>query len=116
MSRLFIVMLNFIILNAIMLNVVILSVIMVNVIILNVIILNYFERHYAECCRTNRFDLGRVFNSTSGCVYAMHLCCSKAKVPNLKLSTLSKQLFWLYPSIYLVKSSIKPFFSIFNNI
>jgi hypothetical protein len=37
-------------------------------------------------------NLGQVFNSRSGCLYAIHLCCYKAKRPNLKLKTLPIQL------------------------
>ncbi len=37
-------------------------------------------------------NLGQVFNSRSGCMCAMHLCCYEAKRPNLKLQTCPKQL------------------------
>ncbi len=37
-------------------------------------------------------NLGRVFNSRSGRMRAMHLCCFEAKGPNLKLKTWPKQL------------------------
>jgi hypothetical protein len=36
-------------------------------------------------------NLGRVFNSTSGCVHVMQLNCFVTKLPNLKLKTLPKQ-------------------------
>jgi hypothetical protein len=35
-------------------------------------------------------NLGRVFNSTSGCMCAMNLCCYAAKRSSLKLKTRSK--------------------------
>jgi len=37
-------------------------------------------------------NLGRLFNSRSGCMCAMHLFCYEAKQPNLKLKTRAKQL------------------------
>jgi len=40
-------------------------------------------------------NLARVFNSRSGCVWAMHLFCYEAKRPNLKLKTQPKITFML---------------------
>ncbi len=37
-------------------------------------------------------NLGRVFNSRSGCVHVMKLHCFEAKVSNLKLKTQTRQL------------------------
>jgi len=37
-------------------------------------------------------NLGRVFSSKVGCMYAVHLCCYEAKLPSLKLKTRDKQL------------------------
>jgi hypothetical protein len=42
-------------------------------------------------------NLGRVFNSRSGCMCAMHLCYYEAKLPNLKLKTWPKQLLGSLP-------------------
>jgi len=39
-----------------------------------------------------RQNMGRVFNSRSGCMHAMHFFCYEAKRPNLKLKTRPKQL------------------------
>jgi hypothetical protein len=36
--------------------------------------------------------MGRVFNSRSGCMYAICFCCYEAKQPNIKLETRPKQL------------------------
>ncbi len=36
-------------------------------------------------------NLGRVFNSRSGCMHATHLFGYEAKLPNLKLKTRPKQ-------------------------
>jgi hypothetical protein len=38
------------------------------------------------------WNLDRVFNSRSGCVFAMHLSCFETKLPNLMLKTRPKQL------------------------
>jgi hypothetical protein len=42
-------------------------------------------------------NLGRVFNSRSGCMWARHLFCYEAKQPNLKLKTRPKQLLGSLP-------------------
>jgi hypothetical protein len=42
-------------------------------------------------------NLGRVFNSRSSCICAMHLCCLEAKWPSLKLKTQPKQLLGSLP-------------------
>jgi hypothetical protein len=42
-------------------------------------------------------NLGRVFNSRSGCVCAMHLSCFETKLPNLMLKTRPKQLLGYLP-------------------
>jgi hypothetical protein len=42
-------------------------------------------------------NLGRVFNSRSGCMCARHLFCYEAKQPNLKLKTRPKQLLGSLP-------------------
>jgi hypothetical protein len=42
-------------------------------------------------------NLGRVFNSISGCMCAMHLCSSEPKWPNLKLKTWPKLLLGSLP-------------------
>ncbi len=39
-----------------------------------------------------RQNLGQVFDSRSGCMSAMHLCCYEVKRPNLKLKTWPEQL------------------------
>jgi len=45
-------------------------------------------------------NLGRVFNSRSGCMCAMHLICYESKQPNLKLKTLPKQLLGSLPRAF----------------
>jgi hypothetical protein len=40
---------------------------------------------------------GRVFNSSRGCMFVMHLCCYVAKWPNLKLKAQPKQLLGSIP-------------------
>ncbi len=40
---------------------------------------------------------GRVFNSSRGCMYVMHLCFCVAKWPNLKLKAQPKQLLGSLP-------------------
>jgi hypothetical protein len=42
-------------------------------------------------------NLGRVFNSRSGCLCAMQLCCFGTKLPNLMLKTWPKQLLGYLP-------------------
>jgi hypothetical protein len=42
-------------------------------------------------------NLGRVFNSRGGNVYAMHSCGYQSKLPNLKLKTQPKQLLGSLP-------------------
>jgi len=42
-------------------------------------------------------NLGRVFNSRSGCMCAWHLFFYEAKQPNLKLKTMTKQLLHSLP-------------------
>ncbi len=42
-------------------------------------------------------NLGRVFNSRSGPMCAMHLCCYEAKWCSLKLKTRAKQLLVPFP-------------------
>jgi len=42
----------------------------------------------------------QVFNSRSGCMYAMHLFCCKAKLTNLKLKTRPQTTFLLSPVRY----------------
>ena len=42
-------------------------------------------------------NLGRVFNSRSGCMYAMQLWCCESGRPNLKLKTQPKQLLCSLP-------------------
>jgi hypothetical protein len=48
---------------------------------------------------------GRVFNSRSGCMCALHLCGYKTKWPNLKLKNWPKQLLGSLPLAF---ASIKP--------
>ncbi len=43
--------------------------------------------------------LGQIFNSRSGLVRAMHSCCYKSKLPNLKLKTRSEQPLDSHPLI-----------------
>jgi len=50
-------------------------------------------------------NLGRVFNSRSGCMCAMHLCCFEAKWPSLKLKTRPKQLFGSLPLAFVLPAS-----------
>jgi hypothetical protein len=58
-------------------------------------------------------NLGRVFNSRGGHVYAMHSCSYLSKLPNLKLKTRPKQLLGSLPldielpgrGLYLCKAS-----------
>ncbi len=46
-------------------------------------------------------NLGQVFNSRSGCVYAcIHSCCYWAKLLNLKLKTRPKQLLGYLPLVF----------------
>jgi hypothetical protein len=47
-------------------------------------------------------NLGPVFNSRSGCMCAMHLCCYEAKQPILKLKTRSKQLLGSLPLAFVL--------------
>ncbi len=42
----------------------------------------------------------QVFNSISGCMYAMRLFCCEAKLTNLKLKTWPETSFWLSPVRY----------------
>jgi hypothetical protein len=42
-------------------------------------------------------NLRRVFNSRSGCMCAMHLCCYEVKQPNLMLQPRPKQLLGYLP-------------------
>ncbi len=42
-------------------------------------------------------NLGRVFNSRRGCMNAMHLLCSKAKLPSLVLKTRPRKLLGSLP-------------------
>jgi hypothetical protein len=42
-------------------------------------------------------NLVLVFNTRSGCVYAMHLFCYEAILPNLELKTWDKQLLGYLP-------------------
>jgi hypothetical protein len=51
-------------------------------------------------------NLGRVFNSTSGRSFAMHLCCYEAKQPNLKLKTRSKQLLGSLPLAFALPENL----------
>ncbi len=49
-------------------------------------------------------NMGRVFNSRSGCTCPIHLSCYEAKLPNLKLKTRLKQLLgslscWIWHSL-----------------
>jgi hypothetical protein len=50
----------------------------------------------------NRTNLGRVFNSRSGCMYVMNLCCYEAKQPNLNLKTQPKQLLGYCPLAFVL--------------
>jgi hypothetical protein len=56
-------------------------------------------------------NLGRVFNSRSGCMCALHLSGYKTKWPNLKLSTRPKQLLGYLPLAFV---SIQPNHRILN--
>ncbi len=47
-------------------------------------------------------NLGRVFNSRSGCMYVMNLCYYEAKQPNLKLKTQPKQLLGYCPLAFVL--------------
>ena len=51
------------------------------------------------------WNLDRVFNSRSGCMCALHLCCSEAKRPNLKLKTRPKQLLSYLQLVLALQSS-----------
>ncbi len=54
-------------------------------------------------------NLGRVFNSKSGCMYPMHLCCCEAKLPSLKLKTWPNHLVGYLPLDIALTNSNKSF-------
>jgi hypothetical protein len=54
------------------------------------------------CCAMDKLqltgrNLGQVFNSRSGCVYAIQLHCFETKLPNLMLKPRPKQLLGYLP-------------------
>jgi hypothetical protein len=54
-----------------------------------------YNKGWHDLCTNFRLTgqkLGRVFNTRSGCVCDMHLCCYEVKLPNLELKTWPKQL------------------------
>ncbi len=51
-------------------------------------------------------NLGRVFNSRSGCMCVMHLNCYEAKWPDLRLKTRPKQLVGYLPLAFALSSII----------
>ncbi len=53
-------------------------------------------------------NLGRVFNSRSGCINAMHLCCYEAKQPKVKLKTRPKQLLGSLPIAFVLPALMNP--------
>jgi len=50
------------------------------------------KTHVTDKLQLRGQNLGRVFNSRSGCLCAAHLCSYEAKQPRLKLKTRPKQL------------------------
>jgi hypothetical protein len=82
----------------------------------------FYNLYYNRQTSFNRTNLGRVFNSRSGCMCAMHLCCYEAKRPNLKLKTLPRQLLGSLPLAFMllvllnsVMLMVRPFPSFYDD-
>ncbi len=51
-----------------------------------------FAKKLRQCIQAFRQNLGRVFNSRSGCVCPMQLLCRATKLPSLELKTGASQI------------------------